>query len=503
MKIAFRLIMAVLAASLAFASDPNGIVSGYCNDFHISGDTRVITVSFGPSTKTIVGEDLQPEFVDGDCILVTNGKDAPQECVVKLSGGVASISTSLTGDLKAVYPSDAARMNGNSISGVKVRSSQSGIFSDANIATATLEGGETEMTFDSRIALLIITPPSGVKQFTVTSLRTIGYDGQRSGFAAEINTEGEDEDAKHVVTVGDGEDELGICYVALSAGVNLSDLSFDTGNAIKGLPLKSIKENATSAGVSYTVNCENWHPYVTVGGKKWATMNVGATSATDFGEYFAWGSTIGYKLGGSSSEESHDFSISTSPYYDSGSSAHFFNKYTDSSKSTLDLRDDAAYANWGGIWRMPTRAEFESLISSEEKSWGSSPAGFTFGSSSESIFFPAAGFGEDTSLFSPDNFGFYWSSSLDTRRPGSAFRLLFYYETNVFARNGNRYCGQTVRAIVGDEATISPEPLLPDDALVKKERTCLLYTQTGSYWYSDAFAYDQSSERRNVSILVN
>jgi len=36
------------------------------------------------------------------------------------------------------------------------------------------------------------------------------------------------------------------------------------------------------------------HEYVEIGGLKWATMNVGATSIIDTGLYFAWGDTSGY-----------------------------------------------------------------------------------------------------------------------------------------------------------------------------------------------------------------
>ena len=38
------------------------------------------------------------------------------------------------------------------------------------------------------------------------------------------------------------------------------------------------------------------HPYVEIGGIKWATMNVGAKDVTDLGLYFAWGETKGYKV---------------------------------------------------------------------------------------------------------------------------------------------------------------------------------------------------------------
>lgn len=38
----------------------------------------------------------------------------------------------------------------------------------------------------------------------------------------------------------------------------------------------------------------NGHDYVEIGGIKWATMNVGANSITDYGLYFQWGDTQGY-----------------------------------------------------------------------------------------------------------------------------------------------------------------------------------------------------------------
>ena len=38
----------------------------------------------------------------------------------------------------------------------------------------------------------------------------------------------------------------------------------------------------------------NGHDYVEIGGIKWATMNIGASSISDYGLYFAWGDTQGY-----------------------------------------------------------------------------------------------------------------------------------------------------------------------------------------------------------------
>ena len=38
-------------------------------------------------------------------------------------------------------------------------------------------------------------------------------------------------------------------------------------------------------------------PYVEIGGVKWATMNIGAETETDYGFYFQWGDTARYTSG--------------------------------------------------------------------------------------------------------------------------------------------------------------------------------------------------------------
>ena len=38
-------------------------------------------------------------------------------------------------------------------------------------------------------------------------------------------------------------------------------------------------------------------------------------------------------------------------------------------KTTLDLEDDAARANMGGVWRMPTSTEFQELYDNTTNEW--------------------------------------------------------------------------------------------------------------------------------------
>lgn len=82
---------------------------------------------------------------------------------------------------------------------------------------------------------------------------------------------------------------------------------------------------------------------------KWAPWNVGATSAGEAGAYFAWGEITAKS----------EYEWSTYKWTEDGGDT--FTKYTTDGKTTLDSEDDAATANWGGKWRMPTLAELQEL----------------------------------------------------------------------------------------------------------------------------------------------
>ena len=72
-----------------------------------------------------------------------------------------TITTTLKGPLKAVYPSTAAQLNGNQITGVKVPAVQDGTFANANIAMA--EDITTNAAFKNKTVLFVITPPDGTE----------------------------------------------------------------------------------------------------------------------------------------------------------------------------------------------------------------------------------------------------------------------------------------------------------------------------------------------------
>ncbi|MBQ0119824.1 MAG: Ig-like domain-containing protein [Bacteroidales bacterium] len=209
------------------------------------------------------------------------------------------------------------------------------------------------------------------------------------------------------------------------------------------------------------------------GGVLWATYNVGADKPEDYGLYFAWGETVGYANG-----ESHGFDWDKYKWMIPGQSSWpYVTKYTtaDGHKSCcwydgdtyvgtnvdgvtyknltkLLPEDDAATANWGNGWRMPTMQEMKDLYDSKYTSteWvtvnGVSGRKVTSKSNGNSIFLPAAGCYIDTSLYNDGSDGYYWSGELDSSRSYYAYYLYFFSD---FFDQGNdyRYHGLSVRPV--------------------------------------------------------
>lgn len=194
-------------------------------------------------------------------------------------------------------------------------------------------------------------------------------------------------------------------------------------------------------------NRENGHEWVDLGlSVKWATCNVGATSPSDYGRYFPWGET----------SPRNDSSWETLRYCadDSGDSFTKYNTQLDygsiDNKTRLELSDDAARANWGGKWRMPTSTEWQELVSKCSWSWtnqGGKNGYKVTGKNGNSIFLVAAGDRyEDQQGFIGSN-GYYWSSSLDKERPHNAW-FLFFKSDNYYVNNSLRFLGFSVRPVL-------------------------------------------------------
>ena len=192
----------------------------------------------------------------------------------------------------------------------------------------------------------------------------------------------------------------------------------------------------------------NGHGYVDLGlpsGTKWATCNVGATKPELYGSYYAWGET----------EPKTIYDESTYKWYNGDYDT--FTKYnTVDNKTVLDLEDDAARANWGGAWRMPTDAEWTELRENCTWTWtddynGTGVKGriVTSKTNGNSIFLPAAGNRSSDDLINAGNGGYYWSSSLNTDHPNYVW-YVYFRSDNVGRNDGSRYYGCSVRPVLGE-----------------------------------------------------
>ncbi|MBR0526149.1 MAG: Ig-like domain-containing protein [Prevotella sp.] len=216
-------------------------------------------------------------------------------------------------------------------------------------------------------------------------------------------------------------------------------------------------EAADGSGVKATcrVNVPKTE-YVDLGlpsGTLWATYNIGADSPEDYGDYFAWGETEGYNDGKTKFDWSTykwcEGSNSTMTKYCTNSS-YGYNGFTDD-KTELDLEDDAAYVNWGPKWRMPSEEQFSELINSSYTTteWttmnGVNGRKITSNTNGNSIFLPAAGYRDNSSLFDGGSGGDYWSRTLYSDGPSIAWGL--YFHSGGVYTSDYRYYGQSVRPV--------------------------------------------------------
>ena len=208
------------------------------------------------------------------------------------------------------------------------------------------------------------------------------------------------------------------------------------------------KDNADGDGIV------NGHTYLDLGlpsGTLWAACNVGATTPEGYGDYFAWGET-----------QTKDYYDWNNYKYANGTSwsdpqltkycnnSDFgYNGFTDN-LTVLQPSDDAATANWGSGWRMPTDAQWQELIQNTTNTWttqnGVNGRLFT-ASNGNSLFLPAAGSRWDSGLYGTGSGGGYWSRSLNTGYPGDACVLGFDSDDCFMSRDVNRIYGFSVRPV--------------------------------------------------------
>ena len=187
---------------------------------------------------------------------------------------------------------------------------------------------------------------------------------------------------------------------------------------------------------------------------KWADCNIGATKPEEYGDYFAWGETTPkdcYNWG----TYRYGYNWQEMAKYCTDSDYGKFGKdgFVDN-KTVLELADDAARANLGGAWRMPTDEEWRDLR--EKCTWIWTTRNGVNGYEVKSkingnyIFIPASGFRDSNGLYSTGHYASYCSSSLDTSYPSTALGITIY-EHDVRRNHHFRYYGLPIRPVLSND----------------------------------------------------
>ena len=224
---------------------------------------------------------------------------------------------------------------------------------------------------------------------------------------------------------------------------NITGLEYNTTYYVRAYAANANGVAGYGEEVSFTTleRNANGHEYVDLGlSVKWATCNVGATTPEGYGDYFAWGET--------STKETYD--DDNCPTYELSISQLQSQGYIDS-EGSLTSQYDAATANWGGDWRMPTYDELNELRNRCTWTWTTQNGvnGYKVtGPSGASIFLPAAGYRIGSSLYYAGSRGYYWSSSPSEYLVNVACYLSFNSDGHYMNYYGYRDYGQSVRSVL-------------------------------------------------------
>ncbi len=194
------------------------------------------------------------------------------------------------------------------------------------------------------------------------------------------------------------------------------------------------------------------HEYVDLGlpsGTLWATTNVGATSPEDYGDYFAWGETTPKDYYGWDNYAWSNGRWSTlTKYCNNGTWG--YNGFVDNLVE-LEPADDAATANWGSEWCMPSRDQLDELITQCTMQWTTTSGvnGYKVTSkiNGKTMFLPAAGFYFGGELYSAGNIAYYWTRTVNDARCYYAYYFFFHSSGSQDLTTGDRDSGFSVRPV--------------------------------------------------------
>lgn len=200
----------------------------------------------------------------------------------------------------------------------------------------------------------------------------------------------------------------------------------------------------------------NGHQYIDLGlpsGTLWATMNVGASSETDYGNYYKYGKGAA-QYAATSGDSNYG-----------------------GTEDPLDSSVDTASQVWGGSWHMPTRAQMQELTANTTYQWvtnykGSGINGGTFTATNGAVLFiPAAGIRDSGKQLGVGNLGGCWGSS--PNGSNNAY-YLYFDDGGKDVYNSLRESGYSIRPVItlsntlhkvsvtGDYNDLTNKPTIPN-----------------------------------------
>ncbi len=193
-------------------------------------------------------------------------------------------------------------------------------------------------------------------------------------------------------------------------------------------------------------------------GTLWATCNVGATAPDQPGDYFAWGEVQGAKSGKTeynwlSYKWCEGDENKLTKYCTNSSNG--YSSFTDQLTELLPA-DDAASANWSSQWCTPTANQWKEIVFDDYTTKeivtqnGMKGCKITSKKNGNSIFLPAAGCWEESSLSGAGQFGAYWARTISVYSPDEASGA-FINSNGMAMELSDRFCGYSIRPVRASE----------------------------------------------------
>lgn len=273
------------------------------------------------------------------------------------------------------------------------------------------------------------------EEYSFTTLKSVGLPKVTTKFAVNI-TQNSAECGGNVTDDGNSEVVAkGICWstspeptiddehTVEGSGLGeftsiLTDLTHSTLYYVRAYATNSV---GTAYGIiTYFITKDdgtiNGYEYVDLGlSVKWAAYNIGATSPTEYGDYFAWGEIEPKETYTEENSLTHGIYMN-----DIGGNPQY----------------DAAAAKWGAPWRLPSREECEEIIADCTWEWVTIEGvnGYKVtGPNGNHVFFPAAGCMSGSNLITAGENGMYFSYKMCGTYVNFAYGFHFgddYYELN-------------------------------------------------------------------------